>query len=85
MGEAGENVVLKWPNDIYAKVKGGGREELRKIGGILINTVFMSGGVRIIAGRSPSFRFSAFGSTGQFHRMWSQCAEQTSNPLAFPN
>lgn len=50
MGPVGHVVVLKWPNDIYARVKGPQGEELRKIGGILVNTVFMSGGVRAIIG-----------------------------------
>ncbi|CCA70934.1 related to BPL1-biotin holocarboxylase synthetase [Serendipita indica DSM 11827] len=50
LGSIGERVVLKWPNDIYAKARGEKGEELRKIGGILVNTVFMAGGVRIIVG-----------------------------------
>jgi biotin---protein ligase len=50
MGEKGNSIVLKWPNDIYAKIKGGEKDELRKIGGILVNTAFMSGGVRVIVG-----------------------------------
>lgn len=54
MGSLGEAIVLKWPNDIYAKVKSFSGGELRKIGGILINTVFMAGGVRIIAGKLQS-------------------------------
>jgi biotin--protein ligase len=52
MGELGNAVVLKWPNDIYARIKTDKGEELKKIGGVLVNTVFMSGGVRIIVGRS---------------------------------
>jgi biotin---protein ligase len=50
MGETGNCVVLKWPNDIYAKIQGGEKEELRKIGGILVNTAFISGGVRVVVG-----------------------------------
>ncbi|KAG8801764.1 biotin holocarboxylase synthetase [Serendipita sp. 398] len=50
MGKLGDSVVLKWPNDIYAKVKILRGEEMKKIGGILVNTVFMAGGVRIIVG-----------------------------------
>lgn len=50
MDSTGHAVVLKWPNDIYAKIRTAKGEELRKIGGILVNTVFMGGGVRIIAG-----------------------------------
>ncbi|KIM22941.1 hypothetical protein M408DRAFT_269108 [Serendipita vermifera MAFF 305830] len=47
----GADVVLKWPNDIYARTKGPkGEEILRKIGGILVNTVFMAGGVRVVVG-----------------------------------
>lgn len=50
LGRTGDAVVLKWPNDIYAKVMTPNGISLRKIGGILINTSFISGGVRIIAG-----------------------------------
>jgi biotin---protein ligase len=53
--DGGADVVLKWPNDIYARTRGPkGEEVLRKIGGILVNTVFMAGGVRIVVGRSQS-------------------------------
>ncbi|KAG8830491.1 biotin holocarboxylase synthetase [Serendipita sp. 399] len=37
MGKIGESVALKWPNDIYAKVRTSKGEESRKIGGILLN------------------------------------------------
>lgn len=48
----GADVVLKWPNDIYARTKGSkGEIILKKIGGILVNTVFMAGGVRVVVGR----------------------------------
>lgn len=45
-------MVLKWPNDIYARTKGPkGEVVLQKIGGILVNTVFMAGGVRVVVGQ----------------------------------
>lgn len=69
LGHAGDAVVLKWPNDIYAKVETPTGTELRKIGGILINTAFLGGGVRIIAG---TYMFLTFIGTSYntFCRMW---------------
>ncbi|KAF8153045.1 hypothetical protein B0H34DRAFT_800303 [Crassisporium funariophilum] len=49
----GEKVRLKWPNDLYADVGSGGREgkeDLRKIGGVLVNTSFSGGKVDIVVG-----------------------------------
>jgi len=47
--KTGEQVRLKWPNDIYAVV-GEGKEDQRKIGGILVNTSFSGGKVDIVVG-----------------------------------
>lgn len=47
--KAGEKVRLKWPNDLYASV-GGDKEDLRKIGGVLVNTSFSGGKVDIVIG-----------------------------------
>ena len=54
--KAGEQVRLKWPNDIYAVV-GEGNEDLRKIGGVLINTSFSGNKVDIVAGTWSFPRF----------------------------
>ncbi|GLB41500.1 putative biotin-protein ligase, N terminal [Lyophyllum shimeji] len=46
LGTRGEQVRLKWPNDIYAVLDG----ERRKIGGILVSTSFSGGNVDIVIG-----------------------------------
>ncbi|KDQ50982.1 hypothetical protein JAAARDRAFT_141066 [Jaapia argillacea MUCL 33604] len=46
LGPWGEAVRIKWPNDLYASVGG----EMKKIGGILVNTSFGSGKVDIVIG-----------------------------------
>ncbi|THH10739.1 hypothetical protein EW145_g1126 [Phellinidium pouzarii] len=46
LGTFGENVRLKWPNDIYVVTEHGAA----KIGGILVNTSFMAGSVDVIVG-----------------------------------
>ena len=44
-------VFIKWPNDVYAKVKGkDGVEELKKLGGILINSSFVDGMFVLVIG-----------------------------------
>lgn len=48
LGKLGEQVRLKWPNDIYAIMRDG---SMKKIGGILVNTSFTGGTVNIIIGR----------------------------------
>lgn len=48
--KAGDKVRLKWPNDIYASI-GTGKEDVRKIGGILVNTSFSRGKVDIVIGQ----------------------------------
>jgi len=57
--KAGEQVRLKWPNDLYAVV-GGNKEDLRKIGGVLVNTSFSGGKVDIVVG-TPSLPWSSTG------------------------
>ena len=47
--KVGEQVRLKWPNDLYAVV-GEGKEDLRKIGGVLVNSSFSEGKVDIVVG-----------------------------------
>ena len=44
-------VFIKWPNDVYAKVKGkDGEVELKKLGGILINSSFVDGKFVLVIG-----------------------------------
>ncbi|KII91479.1 hypothetical protein PLICRDRAFT_38240 [Plicaturopsis crispa FD-325 SS-3] len=51
LGKWGEQVRLKWPNDVYAvSSDGAGGQETRKIGGTLINTSFTGGNVDIVIG-----------------------------------
>ncbi|PPQ96440.1 hypothetical protein CVT26_005081 [Gymnopilus dilepis] len=47
--KAGDKIRLKWPNDIYALV-GTGKEDVRKVGGILVNTSFFGGKIDIVIG-----------------------------------
>lgn len=55
LGRLGEQVRLKWPNDIYAIFPTDLGEEKRKIGGILINMSFSSGNADIVIGRFDYF------------------------------
>ena len=51
LGEkVGSRVRLKWPNDVYADFGIDGKEELKKVGGILVNTQFEGGKVDIVVG-----------------------------------
>jgi biotin--protein ligase len=50
MGEAGEQVRLKWPNDIYAVTRTSNGEELKKIGGVLVSNNFSGGQADLIIG-----------------------------------
>jgi hypothetical protein len=57
-GEGLLGVRIKWPNDVYALVRGeGGKEEKVKIGGILVNSNYANGQFKIMVGESriPSF------------------------------
>ncbi|KAG8940830.1 biotin holocarboxylase synthetase [Tulasnella sp. 424] len=51
-GNSGEQVRLKWPNDVYAAIKNEstGKEELKKLGGILVTTNFSGGLVDVVIG-----------------------------------
>ncbi|KAF8527624.1 class II aaRS and biotin synthetase [Hysterangium stoloniferum] len=55
LGQAGDRVRLKWPNDIYAVVDVAGEDgrmkaEKKKIGGILVSTNFSGGEVDVVIG-----------------------------------
>jgi biotin--protein ligase len=54
LGSYGEAVKIKWPNDIYAAL-GGGRRELQKIGGVLVNTGIINEGSQIVIGEPWMF------------------------------
>jgi biotin--protein ligase len=56
LGAAGEQVRLKWPNDVYIALDGG---ERRKVGGVLVNTSFVGAHVDIIIGRPLSSHIPA--------------------------
>jgi len=51
LGSGGERVRLKWPNDIYAEGDGEGKQ-VKKLGGILVNSNFTSGSVDLVIGSS---------------------------------
>ena len=53
LGSFGENVRIKWPNDVYV-VDG---EQKRKIGGILVHTSFQGGITTIVIGKWENFFF----------------------------
>jgi len=46
----GSKVRLKWPNDLYVDLGVDGKEDLKKFGGILVNTNFQGGKVDIVIG-----------------------------------
>jgi len=55
LGNSGERVRLKWPNDIYAVVDeydddGRTKQEKKKIGGVLVNTNISEGRVDLVVG-----------------------------------
>ena len=59
-GYEGVEIRLKWPNDLYvvmprtrlaSEPQSGGEEDLRKIGGILVNSFFAGGDFTIIIGK----------------------------------
>ena len=51
LGRFGDEVKLKWPNDIYASYEDG----LKKIGGVLVTTSFGDGKVTINIGKISMF------------------------------
>ncbi|KZS96912.1 class II aaRS and biotin synthetase [Sistotremastrum niveocremeum HHB9708] len=51
IGQGGERVRLKWPNDIYGIVQNeDGKEEKKKLGGIIVSTSFSGSSVSIVVG-----------------------------------
>jgi biotin--protein ligase len=51
LGKYGEGVRLKWPNDLYALVGDNDKGECwKKVGGILVNTIFRENLVDIVIG-----------------------------------
>ena len=46
----GSKVRLKWPNDLYADFGVEGKKDLRKVGGVLVNTNFEGPKVDIVVG-----------------------------------
>jgi biotin--protein ligase len=51
LGKLGEQVRLKWPNDLYV-VTGTDDRDRKKIGGILVNTSFTGNRVEIVIGET---------------------------------
>lgn len=51
LGNLGEKVRLKWPNDLYAII-GPDDADRKKIGGILVNTSFTGNQVEIVIGET---------------------------------
>lgn len=51
LGIYGEAVKIKWPNDIYVVSGEGEHRELRKIGGVLVNTGIINEDSQIVIGR----------------------------------
>jgi len=58
LGPLGEKVRLKWPNDLYAVI-GNGDAYRKKIGGILVSTIFTGNKVEIVIGVFLHFRGKA--------------------------
>jgi len=52
LGSYGEAVKIKWPNDIYAVIREGERVELKKLGGVLVNTGMIDKDSQIVIGES---------------------------------
>lgn len=49
-GYEGVAVKLKWPNDIYGDVGSAGKPELKKIGGILVNSSYAGDDFTLVVG-----------------------------------
>jgi biotin--protein ligase len=49
MGSLGEKLRMKWPNDLYVVV-GNGDSDRKKVGGILVNTIFTANQAEIVIG-----------------------------------
>ena len=52
LGRYGEAVKIKWPNDVYCVLGEGERKELKKIGGVLVNTGIIDKDSQIVIGKS---------------------------------
>jgi len=50
LGSYGEAVKIKWPNDIYAVLREGDRVQLKKVGGVLVNTGIIDKDSQIVIG-----------------------------------
>lgn len=50
LGRYGEAVKIKWPNDIYVALGEGKDRQLRKIGGVLVNTGIINNDSQIVIG-----------------------------------
>ena len=59
LGSYGEAIKIKWPNDIYAVLGEGERGELKKIGGVLVNTGIADKDSQIVIGRPLATAFFA--------------------------
>jgi len=49
--KSGDKIRIKWPNDIYATF-GTSKDDIRKIGGVLVNTSFSGQTVDLVIGKS---------------------------------
>ena len=84
LGSWGGCTRLKWPNDLYATL-GPEERNMKKIGGILVNTSFSGGNVDIIIGKSYSEYIIQTGLMERY-RMRSKCAQRgTSNFTCAPS
>ena len=60
LGSYGEAVKIKWPNDVYAVLGEGEHRELKKIGGVLVNTGIINKDSQIVIGRSLIITVSVY-------------------------
>jgi biotin---protein ligase len=83
LGQLGERVRLKWPNDLYV-VMGSGDPHRKKIGGILVNTNLSGNQAEIVIGGRLSTLMVAQPILTIVHhrRLWAQCLQSTSNYIA---
>jgi biotin---protein ligase len=84
LGEWGEQVRLKWPNDIYALF--GPNKEKKKIGGILMNMSYSGSRTDVVIGAFLNFHYLCDHSQHVnffFHRIGS--GTNILNPLPIPS
>lgn len=67
---------LKWPNDLYAEVNGG--KELKKVGGMLVNSSFAQDEFLLVIGKKVSDMNASPGYKHDY-RMWSQPVQPISD------